>query len=132
MKKTCNHILVVEDDMDIRQQIAQILADEGYKVDTCENGKTALEYLTSKDVKELPSCIILDLQMPIMTGNEFLDKIRIDDRYKDIPVLVATAKGSPKVELKELPPNVSKINKPMDINELISTVESVCGKPSLP
>lgn len=117
-------ILIIEDDIDIRELIAEILDEEGYITATAENGKIGLDYLIACDVNDRPDCIILDLMMPVMTGLQVLERLQADhpgDLAK-IPVIIATAKGSPKEDLKNMPSNVTKIRKPMDVNELIDTV----------
>lgn len=117
-------ILIVEDDMDIRELIAELLGEEGYQIATAENGKIGLDYLIACKSDERPDCIILDLMMPVMTGIQVLDHLQNNypvDLAK-IPVIIATAKGSPKDDLVNLPENVITIRKPMDVNELIDTV----------
>lgn len=117
-------ILIIEDDIDIRELIAEILDEEGYKTFTAENGKIGLDYLIACDVMDRPDCIILDLMMPVMTGIQVLERLQSDypNDLAKIPVIIATAKGSPKEDLKNMPSNVTKIRKPMDVNELIDTV----------
>lgn len=117
-------ILIIEDDIDIRELIAEILVEEGYKTFTAENGKIGLDYLIACDVNERPDCIILDLMMPVMTGIQVLEKLQSDypNDLAKIPVIIATAKGNPREDLKNMPSNVTKIKKPMDVNELLDTV----------
>jgi CheY-like chemotaxis protein len=117
-------ILIIEDDIDIRELIAEILNEEGYVTATAENGKLGLDYLVACKTEDRPDCIILDLMMPVMTGIQVLEKLQADypDDLAKIPVIIATAKGSPKEDLKNMPSNVTKIRKPMDVNELIDTV----------
>jgi CheY-like chemotaxis protein len=117
-------ILIIEDDMDIRELIAEILTDEGYKIATAENGKIGLDYLVACALEERPDCIILDLMMPVMTGLQVLEELQNTHAHDlaKIPVIIATAKGSPKEDLVNMPGNVTKIRKPMDVNELIDTV----------
>lgn len=129
MSTVCKKILVVEDDLDIRTQIVQILIDEGYKALSATNGKEALDLLSDLSEDDLPGCIILDLMMPIMTGRQFLDKVMVDSKLSSIPIVVATAKGSPKEELIGLPSHVGRIRKPMGVDELIAAIEVHCGKP---
>lgn len=121
---TQKKILIIEDDIDIRELIAEILNEEGYVTATAENGKIGLDYLISCKEQDRPDCIILDLMMPVMTGLQVLEKLQKDypNDLAKIPVIIATAKGSPKEELKNMPDNVTKIRKPMDVNELIDTV----------
>lgn len=117
-------ILIIEDDIDIRELIAEILNEEGYVTATAENGKVGLDYLIACQENDRPDCIILDLMMPVMTGLQVLEKLQSDypNDLAKIPVIIATAKGSPKEELRNMPGNVTKIRKPMDVNELIDTV----------
>src|SRR4051794_11741356 len=57
-------ILVVDDDDDVRDAVADLLRDEGFIVDTAENGKVALEVLR----QHMAALIFLDLEMPVMDG----------------------------------------------------------------
>ena len=130
--KTCNYILLVEDDDDIRKQIANILVDEGYRVTTVENGQMALDHLLPRKPDDYPGCIILDLMMPVMTGGQFLTKVQSEyaDNLAKIPVIVTTAKGSPKDELARLAPDVARIMKPMEIDDLVDIVNRTAGAPA--
>lgn len=123
---TSKKILIIEDDIDIRELIAEILDEEGYRTFTAENGKIGLDYLIACDVNDRPDCIILDLMMPVMTGIQVIEALQAN--YSNdlalIPIIVATAKGSPNDDLKDMPSTVTKIRKPMDVNELIDTVAS--------
>ncbi|AUN98247.1 response regulator [Bacteriovorax stolpii] len=120
-KKT---VLIIEDDMDIRELVAEILTDEGYITKTAENGRVGLDYLIACPKDSLPDCVILDLMMPVMTGlqvMEYLLSNHANDLAK-LPIIITTAKGNPKEDLVNMPANVTKIRKPMDVNELIDTV----------
>ena len=97
-------ILIIEDDIDIRELIAEILQEEGYQTHTAENGKIGLDYLIQCPVENRPDCIILDLMMPVMTGIQVLERLQTDhlNDLAKIPVIIATAKGSPKEDLKNI------------------------------
>lgn len=127
---SCKQILIVEDDEDIRNQVAQALEAEGYRILTAENGRRALDILLELPTEELPGCMILDLMMPIMDGKTLLDIINRDykERFGGINVLIATAKGSP-VNPTSVPDVVEKLQKPFDLDELYQMVEKHCGKP---
>lgn len=73
--KSNRHVLVVDDHADTRDLVCALLRIEGYRVSEAENGKVALELLIA-DAETVPSLIILDLEMPVMTGWEFLVLIR--------------------------------------------------------
>ncbi len=85
-------ILIVEDEPDIREAMAEAIADAGFAVKTAENGQvglaTALEYF--------PDLILLDIKMPIMTGQEMLEKLRQDSWGKDVKVVMLTAMDDPR------------------------------------
>ena len=81
-------VLVVEDDLLNRRIVVDNLADE-YHVLEAKNGKEALDIL-HHSIGQIDG-IILDLVMPIMNGYEFLKIVQVDERYKSIPVIIATA-----------------------------------------
>jgi two-component system, response regulator, stage 0 sporulation protein F len=80
-------ILVVEDDMPIRNLYKEELIDEGYDVVTAPDGVAGDEVYK----KEMPDLITIDIKMPNMNGLELLDKIRKED--KDIPIIIYSAYG---------------------------------------
>src|SRR3712207_6404701 len=87
------HLLVVEDDQDIRETLQQALELEGYQVSTAGNGKEALDILHLADPPSRPHLILLDLMMPIMDGWEFLEKARSTNLLSGIPVVIVSAAG---------------------------------------
>lgn len=114
-------ILVVDDDPDIRDSIATALEIEGYSVLMAENGKVALDLLLSLEKENLPRCIMLDLMMPVMNGEEFLQAIDSEfASFKAIPVIVASANGS--LLSDRLPAN-EFLKKPIDIDDLYRIAE---------
>jgi DNA-binding response OmpR family regulator len=127
---SCKQILVVEDDVDIRKQVANALAMEGYDVLTAANGKLALEILLSLPDDNLPGCMILDLMMPEMDGKTLIETIETSykSRFADMKILIATAKGSP-INPDTVPGADERIQKPFDLEELYQAVEKHCGKP---
>ncbi len=80
-------VMVVEDEECIREVIAMILEEEGWRTFLAENGQIALEHLNNKK----PSLILLDLNMPVMDGYEFLTHFRENPQWQSIPVIVLTA-----------------------------------------
>jgi CheY-like chemotaxis protein len=120
-------ILVVDDDLDLRELMVRALKAEKYEIYEAGDGKQALELLLGLPPEGLPSCIILDLMMPVMDGETFL--IEIEQKYKTqlgaIKIIVATAKGSP-VKPALLPARVERLQKPMDLDELYRVVGKCC------
>jgi CheY-like chemotaxis protein len=80
------YVLVVEDDPDVRETLADTLREEGITVDEAANGLEALERLREADA--LPSVILLDLSMPVMDGRAFRDEQRRDPRLAAVPVIL--------------------------------------------
>lgn len=80
------HILVIDDEVMIRECMNRLLTFENYKVSLAENGFEALEILKNNDDINL---IFLDISMPKMNGFETLKRIR--SQYGDIPVIILTA-----------------------------------------
>jgi CheY-like chemotaxis protein len=116
-------ILVVEDDMDTRESLRDLLDIAGYDVSMASNGKEALERLTSIE----PCLILLDLMMPIMSGPEFLDVRCENDRIARIPVVIVSA--WPK-EAERATTVQGFIKKPIDLDTLTSVINEYCSSES--
>jgi CheY-like chemotaxis protein len=84
----CGRILVIDDDPNVPELVGQWIEGEGYRIDWVADGAAALESLS----RQPPDVILLDLLMPHMDGLAFLDAVSGDPRYRDIPVIVLTAK----------------------------------------
>ena len=81
-------VLIVDDDEVMRRVIRTVLEQDGWKIIDASNGRQALMQLA----EARPDVIVLDLMMPEMDGFEFLDEMRRRSEWRDIPVLVVTAK----------------------------------------
>ncbi len=81
-------ILVVEDDEDLLEMLVEVMAAAGYEVGWATNGAGALEEIRRGGV---PSLIILDMHMPVMTGAEFLEARMADPDLRKVPVVVMSA-----------------------------------------
>ena len=81
-------VLVVEDDKATRELVHSTLAKHGWRVMEAANGRIALERVAEKK----PALIILDLMMPEMDGFEFVTRLREREEWRDIPIIVVTAK----------------------------------------
>ncbi len=82
-------ILIAEDEKDIRDLISFTLSFAGHSVTATSNGEEAYE----KAQEILPDLILLDVRMPRMNGYEACEKIKADEKTKDIPVVFLSAKG---------------------------------------
>ena len=83
-------ILLVEDDFDVREALAETLRDEGYAVECAVDGVQALDYLRAGG---RPGLILLDLMMPRMSGSEFRMVQKVDPQLADLPVVLISADG---------------------------------------
>jgi CheY-like chemotaxis protein len=81
-------VLVVEDDQPARTLMARALRRAGWVVSDAENGRVALDRMR----QHLPAVILLDLMMPEMDGFQFLSAIRAESAWREVPVIVITAK----------------------------------------
>lgn len=83
-------ILLADDEQSLRGLLKTIFEDAGYEFLEAEDGKAAWE----KAKKEHPDLIILDVNMPKMTGFQVLEHLKKDGKTRDIPVIMLTTRGS--------------------------------------
>lgn len=115
-------ILVVEDDREIQDLLVQVLREEGYEVSASGDGLDALERLHGG---LRPDVILLDLLMPPgMGGSEFIARLRREEGYSSIPVIVTSA-ASPKLVV--FPRAEGYLEKPFHLDDLRRTVEKICA-----
>jgi len=81
-------VLIVEDDVDTRDVLARTLQQNHWDTVLADNGQMALDLLAT----ELPDVILLDLMLPEMDGFEFIEAMKQVPHWRDIPILVLTAK----------------------------------------
>ena len=80
-------VLIVEDDDEIRELLAEMLTDRGFFVSTARHGKEALELLRTTP---LPNVVLLDLMMPIMDGWQMRAEMLADPKLAAIPVIIVS------------------------------------------
>lgn len=113
-------ILIVEDELDLQEAIAEGLRMEGYAVDTCSNGEDACElaYVENYDL------IILDLNLPKMDGIKVLEKLR--EENKELKVLILSARSSVHDKVKGLDIGANDyLTKPFDFAELEARIRNL-------
>jgi two-component system response regulator VicR len=114
-------ILVVDDEPDILELIKDILKSK-YDVYTAKNVKEAVSTLEKVKI----DLIILDIMMPQIDGWDFLWMIRGSEKYREIPVIIVTARADAEDKLIGLKEGVKDyIVKPFLPNELINRVEEI-------
>jgi CheY-like chemotaxis protein len=114
-------VLVVDDDLDVRETIRDVVTLIGRSVVTAEDGEAALRAL--EQLLERPCLILLDLAMPVMDGWQVLRAIRRDDKLARVPVVVISAHAGTH------PPEgaTALLRKPVDLHVLVDTVRQHCG-----
>lgn len=123
--KNMAKILVVDDEASIRRILKEILENEGYTVDTAENGVKALE----KVKEENYDVILLDIKMPEMDGVEVLDKIV---SMTDTPVIMISGHGTIETAVDCIKKGAYDfIVKPPDLNRLLITIRNAVDKKNL-
>ncbi|GAC1391680.1 MAG: hypothetical protein NVSMB46_05070 [Candidatus Saccharimonadales bacterium] len=80
------HVLVIDDDVLIRNSLGELLKNEQHEVMTAENGKEGFELALDNK----PDLIITDVRMPIMSGMDMVDALRNDTWGKTVPIIVLT------------------------------------------
>jgi GAF domain-containing protein/CheY-like chemotaxis protein len=98
-------VLVVDDDVEVRQLLRRMLEPAGYAVVEAENGRVALKHLREGP----PSVILLDLMMPEMDGFEFVAEFRRHEDWRGVPIVVITAKDLTHEDRERLNGYVQKI-----------------------
>lgn len=111
-------ILIVEDDSDFQDIYQLYLRGESYQVLTACNGKEGLEVLE----KETPDLIILDLIMPVMDGEEFYVRLREKEKWRPIPVLIASVNDKMPQRIVELGGVAGSLKKPFAIDVLLEKI----------
>ena len=115
-------VLVVDDDLDIREALTDVLQDRGFHVTSAANGREALTVL--RRLSAPPSVILLDLMMPIMDGYGFLEEQRRDASLAVIPVAIITAgHGIDRHRIDGVAPIVPK---PINLERLFSIIDQLC------
>ncbi len=110
-------MLVVDDEPMVRETLGQVLTEEGYVVDLAVDGESALEAVHAAR----PDAILLDLMMPGMNGREFLQALRGEAAYAQLPVLLMTAVHGLEVNLATLGAS-EVVEKPFNVDELLNKV----------
>jgi PAS domain S-box-containing protein len=97
--------LLVDDDPAVRETVSSALSTAGWQVETAENGRVALARLA----ENRPSLILLDLMMPVMDGFDFLIELHANPDWREIPVIVLTAKDLSAEDRRSLSGRVEQI-----------------------
>ena len=119
-------VLVVDDERVIRDGCHRVLSGKGFDVITVENGKEAMDALN----EELIDMVLLDLKMPIMSGEEVLEKT--STQYPDIPVIIITGHGTIDTAVECMKKGAYDfITKPFQFDQFLLTINRAAEKRTL-
>mgnify|MGYP001550218386 FL=1 len=123
---TGDKVLIVEDDRDTREMLKRLMEREGWEAVVAENGRVGLEQVTACG----PALIFTDLMMPEMDGFDFVAELRSKAEWRDIPVVVVTAKDLTEDDRLRLSGHVERILEKGtgDPSELLAKLRDLAGK----
>ena len=111
-------ILIVDDEADFVTSLVELLQDEGYSVRTAANGREAMEHLGSGSP---PCLVILDLRMPVMSGNEVYAAMQERAELASIPVLVSSSSDA-----SQAPAGALFMRKPINPDRMLDVIRQFC------
>ncbi|KQP03453.1 histidine kinase [Methylobacterium sp. Leaf99] len=116
-------VLIIDDDPDARERMSAMLIREGWRVASAENGIAGLEATAAKK----PCLILLDLMMPEMDGFGFLRALRAKPEWRDIPVVVLTAKDVTAEDRRRLAGQADRVLQKgrLSLNDLSESLRSL-------
>ncbi len=115
------NILIVDDTPGHLHLLSQILHDEAYHVQSTDNGVRALQIAQAAP----PDLILLDIMMPDMTGYQVCERLKADERTRDIPIIFISALGATRDKVKAFTAGgVDYVTKPFQIEEVLARVKT--------
>jgi PAS domain S-box-containing protein len=122
-------VLVIDDDADARERMATLLTREGWRVASAEHGRAGLDAVAAR----MPSLILLDLMMPEMDGFAFLRALRARREWRDIPVVVLTAKDVTADDRRRLAGQADRVLQKgrLGLSDLAETLRSLVSPASM-
>ncbi len=118
-------VLLIEDEPNIIEAIRFILSRDGWRVDTHSDGKTAFDAVRARN----PDLVVLDVMLPNRSGYDILNDLRADPEFKELPVLMLTARGQKKDrELAEKLGASRFMTKPFSNGEVLETIRQLVGQ----
>lgn len=111
-------VLYVDDDEDDRMLLEDTfhMVAPDYKVESVQSGLEALEYLKQKN-DQLPCLLIVDLNMPVMTGKEVIQQLKSDKQYENLQIVAFTTSSDPNDKADCAKYGVDMITKPLNLRE---------------
>ena len=124
-----DYVLIVDDDMSVRQVLSDMIAILGRKVQTARDGEEALEKIQMSH----PVLVLLDIMMPKLDGFGVLARLRANPGTRHIPVIVITGVGSDQIDMLRLPGVMDVIQKgAFSISGLKVLIDKALGEAAPP
>jgi CheY-like chemotaxis protein len=120
-----HRVLVVDDDLEIRETIIEVLEEAGYEAVGASDGLEALELL--REARRSWCLVLLDLMMPNMDGRAFRAEQLQDPALSPIPVVIVSATADVAEAAKELEVD-AHFTKPLPLRDLVQIVDRFCPK----
>ena len=118
-------ILVVDDESRMRKLVRDFLVKQDYEVLEAGDGETALDFFFGQ--KEI-ALVILDVMMPRINGFKISRLLKFDEKYKNIPILMVTARSQEEDKLIGEETGADEyITKPFDLDDVVKTVQKYLG-----
>lgn len=119
----CRHILLIEDEPDLRETLKELLELVGFTVETAANGREGLHKLDSAG---RPCLIMLDLMMPVMNGWQFLETLKNDPLHDRAGIPVVVVSAALDMEDIQAQYGCQSLSKPVDIDKLLGMAHAHC------
>lgn len=115
-------ILIVEDDIAIREMVAHTLRGAEYEVGECSDSESALKMIGD----HLPDMILLDWMLPGQSGIEFARRLKREDATSEVPIIMLTARGEEHDKMRGFDSGVDDyVSKPFSTRELVARIRAV-------
>lgn len=116
------NVLVIEDEEAIREMLAMVLEQSDFVVSAVESAEEAQQALAEK----MPDILLLDWMLPGISGAEFARRLKKDDSYKELPIILLTARGEEEDKVRGLEIGADDyITKPFSPKELVARIKAV-------
>jgi DNA-binding response OmpR family regulator len=118
--KKNNSVMIVEDDQIVARMLGHTLSQRGFSVNIASDGKMAVESITGQPP---PSLVLLDIILPFFDGFEVLEKIRNQQNWKDVPIIMLTSKTQEPSVVRAFDAGADDyMTKPFQIEELMARI----------
>ncbi|MES1205881.1 MAG: response regulator [Pseudomonadota bacterium] len=126
MKEPQRPVLLVEDDTELREAVAEALEDAGYAVLVAANGREGLDLVRGEHP---PAVVLLDLLMPVMNGWEFCEAMRASPETARVPIVVMSGAVSRDPQSPYFMGVDDFLAKPINMPDLLAKLETYCRPP---